>query len=325
MFQYAAGLALAHRRNTVLKLDVSWFSKSNAAVAHERYGLDCFVLNGQFATAQELDWCRGVQQNVAESRASRLLRKIGLRRYADLIPLGGTWHIQKQFHFYPEFFDLPDGCVIDGTFQSEKFFAPVAKIIRKHFGFRYKPCREVAALAEQIEGGEAVAVHFRRGDLVASEKYKVSQAALGMNYYREAFAQISSKVRSPRFFIFSDDLDFARTCGVCPQDAVFVDCVEEWNPYDALRLMSLCKHFIIANSSFSWWGAWLSENVDKVVIRPDPWFANMPENDTRDLCPDSWISIPRSDKVEPRNARNFTNDKFVENGAARLAELAEFL
>lgn len=294
MFQYAAGLALAHRRNTVLKLDVSWFSEGNAEANHETYGLDCFVLDSHFATEQELVWCRGHQPNAAESRFGRLLSKIGLRRYSELLPTGGNWHIQKQFHFYPEFFDLSDGTVIDGTFQSKKFFAPVAKIIRTHFGFRYGPSSKVAALAQEIQGCEAVAVHFRRGDLVASEKYKVSQAALGINYYPEAFAQISSKVRSPRFFIFSDDLDFARTCGVCPQDAVFVDCVEEWNPYDALRLMSLCKHFIIANSSFSWWGAWLSENVDKVVIRPDPWFANMPENDTRDLCPDSWISIPRS-------------------------------
>lgn len=293
MFQYAAGMALAHRRNTVLKLDVSWFSEGSAAVAHERYGLDCFVLDAHFSTEQELEWRRGHQRNVPESRFGRLLSNIGLRRYAELLPTGGNWHIQKQFHFYPEFFDLPDGSVIDGLFQSEKFFAPVAKIIRKHFGFRYKPSREVALLAEQIEGCEAVAVHFRRGDLVSSERYKVSQAALGMDYYREAFAQIFSKVRSPRFFIFSDDLDFARTCGVCPQEAVFVDCVEEWNPYDALRLVSLCKHFVIANSSFSWWGAWLAENQSKIVMRPEPWFSNMPENDTRDLCPDPWIPIRR--------------------------------
>jgi len=297
MFQYAAGLALAQRRNTILKLDVSWFSERSAEVAHEKYWLDCFVLDAHFATEQELAWCREHQRNAAESRFGKLLSKIGLRRYSELLPTGGNWHIQKQFHFYPEFFHLPDGTVIDGTFQSEKFFAPVAKIVRKHFGFRYKPSRAVAALAEQIEGCEAVAVHFRRGDLVSSERYQVSQAALGMDYYRAAFEQISGKVRAPRFFVFSDDLDFARTCGVCPQEAVFVDCVEEWNPYDALRLMSLCKHIIIANSSFSWWGAWLSENVGKIVTRPEPWFSNMPENDTRDLCPWEWFANARNSGI----------------------------
>ena len=293
MFQYAAGLALAHRRNTVLKLDVSWFSEVNAAAAHERYGLDCFVLNGQFATAQELDSCRGLQRNVAEHRYARLLNKIGLRRYADLIPLGGTWHVQKHFHFYPEFFDLPDGCVIDGTFQSEKFFTPVAKVLKKHFGFRFAPSEKVAAMAAEIEGCEAVAIHFRRGDLVNNPKYQKSQAPLGAEYYKRGIDQISSHIAKPTFYIFSDDIAYAKESGLCPDGAVFIDCVEDWNAYDALRLMFLCKHFIIANSTFSWWGAWLSENANKLVIRPDPWFANMLENNTRDLSPESWLAIPR--------------------------------
>jgi hypothetical protein len=293
MFQYAAGLALAHRRNTVLKLDVSWFSEGNAAVAHERYGLDCFVLNGQFATAQELDSCRGLQRNVAEHRFARLLNKIGLRRYAELIPLGGTWHIQKQFNFYPEFFDLPDGCVIDGTFQSEKFFTPVSKILKKHFGFRFAPSSKVAALATEIEGCEAVAIHFRRGDLVNNPKYQKSQAPLGTDYYKRGIDQIRSRIARPTFYIFSDDIAYAKESDLCPDGAIFIDCVEEWNAYDALRLMSLCKNFIIANSTFSWWGAWLSENPEKIVIHPNPWFANMPENDTRDLCPEGWVAIPR--------------------------------
>jgi len=294
MFQYAAGLALAHSRNTVLKLDVSWFSEGNAAVAHERYGLDCFVLNGQFATAQELDSCRGLQRNVAEHRYARLLNKIGLRRYADLIPLGGSWHVQKHFHFYPEFFDLPDRCVIDGTFQSEKFFAPVAKIIKKHFGFRYAPSSKVAALAQEIQSCEAVAIHFRRGDLVNNPKYQKSQAPLGTDYYKRAIDQIRSRIAKPTFYVFSDDIVYAKESDLCPDGAIFIDCIKDWHAYDALRLMSLCKHFIIANSTFSWWGAWLSENPEKIVIHPNPWFANMPQNDTRDLCPDSWISIPRS-------------------------------
>jgi len=293
MFQYAAGLALAHRRNTVLKLDVSWFSEGNAAAAHERYGLDCFVLDAHFTTEQELAWCWGHQRNVAESRFGRLLAKIGLQRYAELLPTGGNWHIQKQFHFYPEFFDLPDGSVIDGTFQSEKFFAPVAKVLKKHFGFRFAPSENVAAMAAEISSGEAVAVHFRRGDLVNNPKYQKSQAPLGTDYYKRAIDQIRSRIVKPTFYIFSDDIAYAKESDLCPDGAIFIDCVEEWNAYDALRLMSLCKNFIIANSTFSWWGAWLSENPEKIVIHPNPWFANMPENDTRDLCPEGWVAIPR--------------------------------
>lgn len=291
MFQYAAGMALAHERNTVLKLDVSWFSQGNAAVAHERYWLDCFVLNAQFATEQELEWCRGHQRNTAEVRFGRLLSKIGLRRYSELLPTGGHWHIQPQFHFYPEFFNLPDGTVIDGTFQSEKFFAPVAKILQRHFGFRYETTREVAALMEQIKGCEAVAVHFRRGDLLTSAKS--TQDPLEAGYYRTCLDLLGKRVRNPKFFIFSDDVEFARGCGICPEGSVFVDCVEAWNAYDDIRLMSLCRHFIIANSTFSWWGAWLSGNEEKIVFRPEPWLATRPQHNLRDVCPEGWIAIPR--------------------------------
>jgi len=234
-----------------------------------------------------------LQRNVAEHRYARLLNKMGLRRYADLIPLGGTWHVQKHFHFYPEFFDLPDGCVIDGTFQSEKFFAPVAKVLKKHFGFRFAPSEKVVAMAAEISTGEAVAIHFRRGDLVNNPKYQKSQAPLGADYYKRGIDQIRSRIPKPTFYIFSDDITYAKESGLCPDGAVFVDCVEDWNAYDALRLMSLCKNFIIANSTFSWWGAWLAENPEKIVIHPQPWFADMPENDPRDLCPERWVSIPR--------------------------------
>ena len=293
MFQYAAGLALAHRWNTVLKLDVSWFSEGSAEASHERYGLDCFVLNAHFATEQELAWSRGHQRNVAESRFARLLGNIGLRRYAALLPTGGNWHNQKQFHFYPEFFDLPDATLIDGTFQSEKFFAPVAKIIRKQFAFRYAPTAKVAEMMYEIQSSEAVAVHFRRGDLVSNPRYQNTQSPLGFEYYSRAFEEIRARVSSPKYFIFSDDITYAKESGICPVGAIFVDCVEDWNPYDALHLMTLCKHFVIANSTFSWWGAWLNPSLDKIIIRPDPWFANMPEKDTRDLCPEGWIAINR--------------------------------
>jgi hypothetical protein len=251
------------------------------------------VLDAHFATEQELAWSRGHQRNIAESRFARLLENIGLRRYAELLPKGGNWHNQKQFHFYPEFFDLPDGCVIDGTFQSEKFFAPVAKILKKHFGFRFSPSVRVAQMAAEIVNCKAVAVHFRRGDLVSNPKYQNTQSPLGVDYYNQAFEEIRARVSSPKYFIFSDDITYAKESGICPDGAIFVDCVGDWNSYDALRLMTLCKHFVIANSTFSWWGAWLSENKEKTVVRSDPWFANMPDKDTRDLCPEGCIAINR--------------------------------
>lgn len=294
MFQYAAGLALAHRRNTILKLDVSWFSEGSAAVAHERYGLDCFVLDAHFAAEQELEWRRGHQRNVAESRLGRLLSKIGLQRYSELLPTGGNWHVQKQFHFYPDFFDLPDGTVLDGTFQSEKFFAPVANQIRRAFHFRYPATREVEALSDMIKSGPSVAVHFRRGDYINHKKYSKGIGAVGYNYYDNAIQML--KVRMPaetKYFFFSDEIEAVQKEYKPTVPAVFVNIFQGGNFFDKIRLMSICQHNVIANSTFSWWGAWLNSNPEKVVVHPIPWFANMPEKDTRDLFPEGWMAIER--------------------------------
>jgi len=294
MFQYAAGLALAHTRNTVLKLDVSWFSEGNAEANHERYGLDCFVLDSHFATEQELVWFRGHQPNAAESRFGRLLTKFGLRRYAELLPTGGNWHMQKQFHFYPEFFDLPDGTVIDGTFQSEKFFSPVSAQLRRAFHFRYPATCEVEALAEMIRSGPSVAVHFRRGDYLKHKGYSQGIGAVGYEYYDNAINMLKSRMPAEtKYYIFSDEIEAVEREYKPSVPATFVNMFQGGNFFDKIRLMSICQHNIIANSTFSWWGAWLNSNPEKIVIHPVPWFANMPEKDTRDLFPEGWIAINR--------------------------------
>jgi hypothetical protein len=294
MFQYAAGLALAHRRNTVLKVDVSWFSEGSAEASHERYGLDCFVLDAHFATAQELAWNQGRQRNSVESRLGYLLSKIGLRRYAELLPTGGNWHIQKQFHFYPDFFDLPDATMIDGTFQSEQFFAPVAAQLRRAFHFRYPATREVEALAEMIRSGPSVAVHFRRGDYLKHKGYSRGIGAVGYEYYDNAIHMLKSRLPAEtKYFIFSDEIEAVEREYKPSVPATFVNMFQGGNFFDKIRLMSICQHNIIANSTFSWWSAWLNSNSEKIVIHPIPWFANMPEKDTRDLFPEGWIAINR--------------------------------
>lgn len=294
MFQYAAGLALAHRRNTVLKVDVSWFSEGSAEASHERYGLDCFVLDAHFATAQELAWNQGRQRNSVESRLGYLLSKIGLRRYAELLPTGGNWHIQKQFHFYPDFFDLPDATMIDGTFQSEQFFAPVAAQLRRAFHFRYPATREVEALAEMIRSGPSVAVHFRRGDYLKHKGYSRGIGAVGYEYYDNAINILKSRMPAEtKYYIFSDEIEAVEREYKPSVPATFVNMFQGGNFFDKIRLMSICQHNIIANSTFSWWSAWLNSNSEKIVIHPIPWFANMPEKDTRDLFPERWIAIKR--------------------------------
>ena len=150
MFQYAAGLALAEHRRTVLKLDVSWFKHDPAYEAHNRYALSCFNLTEQFATREEIDRARSVKLTRTEQWSIAVARALRLRQYAQRYAEPGNWHQPPTFAFYPEFFEQPDNTYLNGMFQSEKFFAPVADLLRLHFSFRYPSQPAVAALEARV-------------------------------------------------------------------------------------------------------------------------------------------------------------------------------
>ncbi|MEI8287838.1 MAG: alpha-1,2-fucosyltransferase [Verrucomicrobiota bacterium] len=287
MFQYAAGLGLAARHKTVLKLDVSWFGEKNSRAAHEVYGLSCFNITEQFATDAEVVLNQGHCLNRSEMWAGRVARKLGLGRYDTLLPRGGNWHIPKTFAFYPEFFAQPDGTLLDGSFQSEKFFAPVSDVLRLHFSFRYPMPPAVAEMAKKISAGPSVAVHIRRGDSLKNPKLSL----VSLNYYQQAIARIRSHAPAATLYIFSDEIEAIQREYQPSGPHVFVNVTQPWHEYDNLRLMSLCDNFVIANSSFSWWAAWLGGAPDKMVFYPQPW---SPSGvlDTRDIAPASWIGLP---------------------------------
>ncbi len=110
-----------------------------------------------------------------------------------------------------------------------------------------------------------------------------------MDYYQQAIDIMKSKIVNPKFFIFSNDIEWCHS-HLKLADAVYITGNKGENSYRDMQLMSMCKHNIIANSSFSWWGAWLNNNPDKIVIAPAKWF-NDPKINTRDLIPDDWIKI----------------------------------
>jgi hypothetical protein len=161
MFQYAAGLALAEHRRTVLKLDVSWFREDPAYEAHNRYALSCLNICEQFATQEEIDRIRGVRLTRTERWSGALARALRLYRYANRYAAPANWHRPPGFRFYADFLEQPDNTYLNGMFQSEKFFAPVGGLLRCHFSLRYPPPPEVAAMAERIRHGPSAAIHFR--------------------------------------------------------------------------------------------------------------------------------------------------------------------
>lgn len=291
MFQYAAGLALAEQRRTVLKLDVSWFKERVEYEAHNRYALSCFNITEQFATQEEIDRVRGVALTRTERWTVALARALRLYRYANRHMAPTNWHRPPSFNFYPEFFAQPDGTYLNGMFQSERFFSPVANLLRAHFSFRYPPTPEVAALAAQIRSGPAAAVHFRRGDYARNASFNSEFGVIGPDYYHRAIHLLLERSPEATLYIFSDDIESIAREFVPPSPHVFVRSGHHWNAYDKIRLMSLCEHIAIANSTFSWWAAWLNPSPTKLVLAPDPWFANS-DHDSRDVVPASWRRLP---------------------------------
>lgn len=291
MFQYAAGLALADLRRTVLKLDVSWFREYSEFEAHNVYRLHCFNILEQFATEEEIDRLRGRPATFSERCALSLARSLRLRDWVRRRTPTGRMHDARSFHFYPEFLELPNHTMISGWWQSEKFFAPVANLLRLHFSFRVPATAGVAAMAERIRSGPSAAIHFRRGDYVRNHSFNRHLGVIGPDYYARALRLLRERSPQATLYIFSDDIE-----GVAREFApagphMFVRCIEHWHPWDKIRLMSLCDHIAIANSTFSWWAAWLNPSPDKLVIAPDPWFAESVHN-LSDVVPSSWLRLP---------------------------------
>jgi hypothetical protein len=296
MFQYAAGLALAERRRTVLKLDVSWFEERPDYEAHNRYALSCLNITEQFATAEET----AAFAPLVLSRSERLLaaaaRRLRFHHLARIYTRRPAWHRPPTFAYYPGFSALPDGSAIEGFFQSEKFFAEVSDLLRLHFSFRYPPPPEVAATAERIRGGPSAAVHFRRGDFVRNPAFAGKMGVVDYDYYREAIRCIRERSPHAKLYLFSDDIDAIAREFTPPGPHEFVRCVRPWHAYDKIRLMSQCEHIAVANSSFSWWAAWLNPSPDKLVIAPDPWFVGKSDDDPSDIVPAGWRRIPGSNR-----------------------------
>ena len=197
---------------------------------------------------------------------------------------------EKHFQFDPEAYRAPDQSYLVGYWQSEKYFSDIEHIIREEFSFKDEPDDMNKKILRQIRGANAVSVHIRRGDYVTDPGTAKVHGTCPPDYYRQALALIERKIPAPHFFIFSDDIAWVRQNLKSRSPAFFVDHNQQRQDYEDLRLMSGCRHHIIANSTFSWWGAWLAANPNKIVIAPKKWF-NDPTVSTHHLIPPSWVKL----------------------------------
>jgi len=185
---------------------------------------------------------------------------------------------------------LPDNIYLEGYWQSEKYFKHIESIIRNDFTYINETDSDNLKILNRIKGSESIAIHFRRGDYINNRKTNEVHGICSMEYYNSAVDYIAQKVSSPYFFIYSDDIEWVKRNLSIKYNKMFVDINTPEKASNDLRLISNCKHQIIANSSFSWWGAWLNQNPEKIVIAPKKWFMDEKRN-TSDLIPEKWIRL----------------------------------
>lgn len=272
MFQYAFGRNFTLQKNDILKLDLSSFVRARSDT-HRSYQLGHFCIHEDVASMREV---RRFCFPIRVFKKDILLRKKGYIK-------------EKEFHFNPSVFTITGDAYLDGYWQSEKYFKGIEKEIREEFNPKDSMSDAAERVLDSILSTNSVSIHVRRSDYITNKNASALHGTCSLDYYKNAVSMITEKISHPSFFVFSDDIVWARRNLILDYPTIFVS-----NPhikdYEELVLMSLCKNNIIANSSFSWWGAWLNKNVEKVVIAPTQWFKKASYN-TKDLTPVSWIKI----------------------------------
>lgn len=285
LFQYSAGKALAELHGTELALDLYTYTRH----PYRKFELSRFKVNAREATRREVHRFTG---------KNAIVRYLNKRENFFRCP--GVF-AQPHYHFFEDFFSLPGDLYLSGYWQSEKYFSSIASLIQKQITPIENLDEVNVKWQDRMRSENSVSVHVRRGDYSSSTAYSSFFGVLPKEYYEKAFAKIGSEVNSPLFYFFSDDPDWCRQT-FSGMKAEFINHNQDENAFKDLLLMSSCRHNIIANSTFSWWGAWLNNYPGKRVIAPHQWFRSnylarkepvYPSRyyNTKDLIPASWIKL----------------------------------
>lgn len=285
LFQYAMARSLALRKGVSMKMDI--FSGFKNDGYGRVYALSSFNIVENIASFEEIaEFQKGGISGYLHKAVSKL--KPYYKKLIITEPARCQFSYDANLSFLSHVY-------LDGYWQNERYFVDIADILRREFTLRFPLDYKNQVIADKIKNSNSVSVHLRRLHGVSVDnKRRFKQAvdlhgACSVDYYRSAIRELASQVKDLYFFVFSDDYDWAKKNLRIDYPAVFMTHNEMEQAYIDLHLMSLCKYHIIANSSLSWWGAWLSLNSKKMVFAPKYW-------DTRkiyikDLTPASWRRI----------------------------------
>jgi hypothetical protein len=273
LFQYACGRALSLRNGEPVKFDITGYAKTANSDTPRSYLLSKFNIHDEhIATDQEI-----LALKYPYGILSKLYRRI--RTKIGLFNIG----------FVPRILRKKGNVYLDGYWQTEKYFIDKEDVIRKELSLRYPLSAPAQAMAELIKkNSPSVSLHVRRGDVARDAKTNPYFGITTPEYYSDALNYISRKVAQPHVFVFSDDIEWVKQNIPISLPATYVS--GNIPDYEEVTLMSMCEHNIIANSSFSWWGAWLNRNRGKIVIAPKEWIKKR-KLQHKDITPSSWTRI----------------------------------
>jgi hypothetical protein len=283
MFQYAVGRALAIKHNVPLALDLTFLSNQTAipfirpTFARRSYALDLFNIHASVATREEIPWYgRPFFSGIVMQCIDAFLRKL---------PVIRGW--EKRFNYDPEVFELGPNTYLSGFWQSYKYFDHIKDVIRADFQLLQPLSDHAQQLQQEIVRKNAACMNIRRSDYTTTGLHGI----VGIEYFSKGLKLLQEKTPVDHIYVFSEDIEWCKEHLRFDVPITYVGPEYSGNKdSEYFVLMSCCKHFIISNSTYAWWAAWLSTSPNKIVIAPHQWFAKG-HLDTRDVCPPDWIRI----------------------------------
>lgn len=280
MFQYALCVALNHKgkKTRILFSNFLYYNHHSGFNLCQAFNirlpfplkvLNYFLLNGEFL----------YKNRIAAFFLRRLIQAYQRKRY-------NIYKEKKEFEYDIDVFNQQSKYFI-GIWQVEEYFKDINDLVRREFVFKAPKDNENREIIGKINNCNSVSIHIRRGDYLNSDWEKILGVIKGTTYYTNSINYIGKKVRNPHYFIFSDDIQWAKD-NLKLTNCTYVDHNKGRDSYIDMYLMSLCKHNIIANSTFSWWGAWLNKNQDKIIIMPERWINR--EN-CEGIFPHQWVKM----------------------------------
>lgn len=278
LFQYAYAKSVELRRGEMVYLD---WNHCNNRILDERLTMrECQLKNFRI-TLKNYD---NVEKYYFFLDGSNVVHK-SIKYLAEQGVYPYKYYEEKDVSYKPELLNLKGNYYVQGWFQNALYFSDYEDVIRKEI-LPKKKIKLDKELRGILEKQNTVAVHIRRGD------YKKLNNTLELGYYEQAVKEFNNRIEKPYFCIFSDELEWVKRNIKLDGKCFYVNEDRRLTDYEELMVMSRCRHNIIANSTYSWWGAWLNNNKDKIVVGPKNWFLDHRViNCGINIMPEDWIRL----------------------------------